>query len=205
MINKMYRISRDDIYVGQVVKGEGLVRNHLDHDYLGIKAGELGVIQPRALRSILFSPSRENFAVDLLYDSPLYPVLNMTNDEVCMAYYKDSILVDRAVNLGEILAYYKFEQNLVFEEVQQIRRAFFGGGFAQLYEKDFDITGKEYGRHTASRADYKYLLSQDDYLAVRDLSDAPLPEVFLNPSLKADAFKPERKVEGKIKTLKKLR
>ena len=80
---------------------------------------------------MLFVPNEENLANDLLYRSPNYPILNITEDNICLNFEKGNIVVKESYNLSELLKYYWFDQYLTFEDIILIRKTFFTGNFAK--------------------------------------------------------------------------
>ncbi len=79
MENKKYVVCRDDIYVGEVVRTDSISycynKNNYDYMTLGITGSY------KSYRSMLFVPNELNLANDLLYRSPNYPVLKVTEDQ----------------------------------------------------------------------------------------------------------------------------
>jgi len=51
----------------------------------------------------LFVPNEEKESNDLLYRSPSYPILNITDDDTCLNLGEKSIVIKDATNLAELL------------------------------------------------------------------------------------------------------
>ena len=96
---KDYRVTRNSIYVGSVVK----LKN-------GSKlTDDLSIVNCEKYRTILFSKNEDNNAVDLLYKSPLYPIFGY-NDNID----QDNLFVTGACSLEEILEFYGFNYLLYY-------------------------------------------------------------------------------------------
>lgn len=131
MENKRYVVSRDDIYVGEVVRTNCIYRYLGDSDFSKTKPGKLDTGSWRSFRSMLFVPNENKLANDLLYRSPNYPILNVTDDETCLNLGDNSIVIKDACNLAELLKYFGYRENLTYEDIMKIRKTFFTGRFAK--------------------------------------------------------------------------
>ena len=96
MDNRNYVVDRDQIYVGEVVRTDRIYRYEGDTDFFNTKPGQLDTGSWRSSRSILFVPTVEKFTNDLLYKSPNYPALNITDDNIEEVIYR-SLLIKKAV------------------------------------------------------------------------------------------------------------
>ncbi len=79
---------------------------------------------------MLFVPNKEKLSTDLLYQSPNYPILNITDDETCLGRGENSIVIHNACNLAALLEYFGYDKDLTFEDIMRIRKTFFTGRFA---------------------------------------------------------------------------
>lgn len=131
MENKRYVVSRDDIYVGEVVRTDSIYRYEGDSEFFRTKPGQLDTCLWRSYRSMLFVPNEDKLANDLLYRSPNYPILNVTDDETCLNLGDNSIVIKDACNLAELLKYFGYRENLTYEDIMKIRKTFFTGRFAK--------------------------------------------------------------------------
>ena len=130
MENKKYKVNRDNIYVGEVVRTDRIYRYEGDTDFFRTKPGQLDTGSWFSYRSMLFIPNEEKLSNDLLYQSPSYPILNVTDDETCFSLGEKSIVIKDACNLAALLEYFGYNKDLTFEDIMRIRKTFFTGRFA---------------------------------------------------------------------------
>lgn len=132
MENRKYTVCRDNIYVGEVIttnqieRYEGPEDNHFKH-----KPGLLAPSGYRTCRSMLFVPNEDNFSDDLLYQTPNYHVLNITDDQTCLNLGENSIVIQHACNLSALLEYFNYKKDLTYQDIMKIRNTFFTGRFAK--------------------------------------------------------------------------
>lgn len=131
MKDRKYVVSRDDVYVGEVVRAFNIYRDLGEVDIFEAKSGKLDTGSWFSYRSMLFVPDENNFSNDLLYKTPNYPILNVTDDNVCLGLGKNSIVIRDACNLAELLEYFDYGKDLTFEDIMKIRKTFFTGKFAK--------------------------------------------------------------------------
>lgn len=131
MENRKYKVCRDNIYVGEVVRTDHIYRYEGDSDFFGTKPGQLLTDSWFSYRSMLFVPNEKKLSDDLLYRSPSYPILNVTDDESCLGLGEKSIVIKDACNLALLLEYFGYSEYLTFEDIMKIRKTFFTGKFAQ--------------------------------------------------------------------------
>lgn len=75
-------------------------------------------------RVILFVLDENKCANDLLYDSPHYPVFNISSDDLC---WKATISIKNYVySIGKILEYYGYNEILKYKDICKIKEQFFG-------------------------------------------------------------------------------
>lgn len=130
MENRKYKICRDNIFAGEVIRTDEIYRYDGDTNFFKIKPGKLYPESWISYRSILFVPNEEKLAIDLLYQSPYYPILNVTDDEICLNLKKNSIVIKDACNLAELLEYFGYNKDLTLEDILKIRKTFFSVKFA---------------------------------------------------------------------------
>ena len=130
MENRKYKVSRNNIYVGEVVRTDRIYRYEGDNDLFRTKPGQLDTESWFSYRSMLFVPNEEKLSNDLLYRSPSYPILNVTDDETCLGLGEKSIVIKGACNLAALLEYFGYNKDLTFEDIMRIRKTFFTGRFA---------------------------------------------------------------------------
>lgn len=130
MENRKYKANRNNIYVGEVVRTDRIYRYEGDSDFFLTKPNQLYAGSYFSYRSMLFVPNEERLSNDLLYRSPNYPILNVTDDETCLALGEKSIVINDACNLAALLEYFGYNKDLTFEDIMRIRKTFFTGRFA---------------------------------------------------------------------------
>lgn len=229
MRNYNYRIRRENIYVGKVVRTiDSIYRNKGDMVFR-IKPGQLLTSCWRPYRSMLFVPNEEKLSNDLLYQSPSYPILNITDDETCLKLEEKSIVIKDACNLEALLEYFGYNEDLTYEDIIRIRKIFFTGryakdncelfGFKEIKPEDYTYY-KESIKVTDPR-ELKRLIEQErrsqqeGHRSFHGISESVLPSEYFdaldtlgdNTLLEAiqlhekmDAFAPHKE-EGMIKKL----
>lgn len=130
MESRKYTVCRDDIYVGSVVRTDRVYRYEGEEPFFNTQPGELDTGAYREYRTMLFVPDQNRFANDLLYNSPNYTALNVTDDAIALATPAESIIVKDSYNLAQLLQYFGYPENLTYEQVMEIRKRFFTGHFA---------------------------------------------------------------------------
>lgn len=131
MENRNYKVNRDNIYVGEVVRTDSIYRYNGDTDFFRTKPVMLDTGSWFSYRSMLFVPNEELLSNDLLYQSPNYPILNVTDDNICLSLGEKSIVIKDACNLAALLEYFGYNRELTFEDILKIRNTFFTGRFAK--------------------------------------------------------------------------
>ena len=129
MENKNYIVSRDNIYGGKIISTDSIYRFEGESPFH--EQGHLYVSIWRDYRSTLFVLNENNLSNDLLYNSPNYPILNVTDDETCLSLTGRNIVIDDAISLAPILEYFGYKKDLTYEDVIAIRKKFFKGRFAK--------------------------------------------------------------------------
>lgn len=228
MKNKKYIVSRDDIYVGKVVKTTSAIyRNEDDMDFFRTKPGQLCTIGYKSYRSMLFVPNENGMSNDLLYRSPGYPILNVTADEICLNIGINRILIQDACNLASLLEYFGYKKDLTYEDIINIRKTFFTGtfvkdncelfGYREFMPEDwkFYSNGKEVTdlEEIEERRRQCRLRQQAGYRIFYGVSESPLPREYFDVldymgdntlikyrNEKINAFEPDRQ-EGPVKKL----
>lgn len=106
MENRKYVVRRYDIYVGEVVEIGNIYRYEGKSDFFGTKPGQLNTGSWSSLRSMLFVLNEGKLSNDLLYKTKNYPILNVTDDEICLNLKEDNIAIKDACNLALLLEYF---------------------------------------------------------------------------------------------------
>ncbi len=155
-------------------------------------------------RSMLFTIDENNHANDLLYDSPHYPIFNISSNEDCLS---SSIgICDYAFELYEVLKCLGYSEEIGYKEVLEIREKLFSCDYVlnnckefgvietdpiQTSYETFDSSGKrrefnnEIGGFSLPRCHFEGIVSCKDYYTSKGVIDAFIP----------------CKEEGKIKSL----
>ena len=68
-------------------------------------------------RNILFTPTKDKYAYDLLYNTTNYPILNGTDSNYILANCNGSILVRDYYNLDELLEYFCYDDKLNISDI----------------------------------------------------------------------------------------
>lgn len=229
MENKNYKVCRDNIYVGEVVRANEIYRYEGDTDLFHTKPDRLEINSWFSYRSMLFVPNEQKLSNDLLYRSPSYPILNITDDNTCLSLGKGSIVIKDACNLAVLLEYFGYSKELTFEDIVRIRKAFFTGRFAkdncELFGwKEFmaeDVKFYAYGKEVTDPKELEKLRKkfraeqQAGHRSFSGISESVLPREYFRVlddrgdntlmdaiqwHKKMNAFTPS-KVEGPVKKL----
>lgn len=218
MKTRNYTVNRDEIYVGLVsltqkdkiiIYNDGLydtsfstheeIQRMFDNrKFLLGKRNQLCYDGPTEfLRSMLFVLDNENCASDLLYNSPHYPIFNISNNDICI---NSSISIkNHCYQIGKVLKYFGYKDELVYEDIVRIKDFFFG---------DFILDNCElFGRYetTPNGTSYETYDSFGNHRTFnKNKKDSIFPECYF------EAFWETRKkfipneLEGPIKILKRL-
>lgn len=139
MKSREYLVSRDDIYVGEVIRTDSISRNIGNGNFSETKKRKLEPSIWQSYRSMLFVPNEKNLSNDLLYATPSYPILNVTDDNFCLCLEGKNIVVNDAYNLAEFLEYFGYQKDLTYEDIMRIRNDFFTGRFGMDHSKLFGM------------------------------------------------------------------
>lgn len=232
MENRKYVISRDDVYVGSVVLAHNIYRRDADV-FLGTKAGKLDTSCWMPYRSMLFVPNEDQLSNDLLYNSPSYPILNVTADDICLNLGKDSVVVKGVCSLGPLLEYFGYNKELTYADIMRARETFFTGRFAKdncelfgwkeakpedwtYYEEGIQVTDPRRLKRIIAREERarkrghrsfmgvsESILPKEYWDVLDDLGDNSLWDILGGWETKFDAFVPHKN-EGPVKKLTKF-
>lgn len=231
MENRNYRVKRNDVCVGEVIKTSDIYRYTGESELYDLKQNNLYVHSWISCRSMLFVIDAERRATDLLYQSPTYPILNVTDDDVCLSLGDGAIVIQDAHNLEMLLAYFGYGENLSYKDILRIRRKFFTGHFAmdncELFgwdeTKPKDLEFYSEGQKISDPKKLLELRNQfeaerqaghrlfgkattgilpDDYWVIDDLGDKTLLDA-IHWHEKMNAFAPHKE-EGMVRKLKRF-
>lgn len=244
MKNYNYKVSRDDVYVGNVcginpekieVYPDGLydyamldyglvteeeIRKDLEGRNFLFRRNVEQLYYPSFesfRRTMLFVLDENNCANDLLYDSPHYPIFNISSNKDCL---NSSIcILEYTYQLSKVLQYFEYPEQLGYEDIVKIRKSLFNCNFVLdncelfgRYETDPHETSYEIhdsnGNHRTfnlikedSVLSFKYfdcLVFNRDCFHIEHID--PITGKFTGHVI--DSFLP-KKQEGKIRSLRK--
>lgn len=130
MENRKYVIKRNAIHVGEVIRSDRIYRYEGKKESITCHPGQLAASSYYSYRSMLFVPDENGLSNDLLYRTPAYPILNITDDETCLNL-GNGIVIKGAYCLAPLLEYFGYKEELYYEDVKRIRKTFFNGSFAK--------------------------------------------------------------------------
>lgn len=114
--NENYVVSRNNVYTGILVQGYKIKRSN--EDFFERRTGEYFLESFNPYRSIIFNLNEDRMALDLLYDTPLVPVLNYCD---VTKVFPNKFIVDYAVNVGLLLERLGFEENLKYDDILKFK------------------------------------------------------------------------------------
>lgn len=131
-----YKVERDNIHIGRVIKARYVER--VDEDEARILNVPKGSLVPGSFKeirpSVLFVPDENKRMNDLLYDSPAYKILNISSDNSIITS-PNEIIVGYPHNISSLLAYLGYGEELTYGDILKIRKVIFGTEFyAQFCE-----------------------------------------------------------------------
>ena len=186
MENKNYRINRDEVYFGEVIN-TGRIYRDISGD-IENETGKLCAGSYYSYRNILFVPDENNHANDLLYNSPKYPVLNLTHDSEIIYLDGKNTLVQDAVNLAAVLQTFGFKQELTYKDVQLIRHTLLNSQYLKKHCELFGFEEDEWGFHSS----FMEHPLKDYFTVLRNRCDKTLGEAMYH-DIKMKPFKPSKK------------
>ena len=215
MEKKNYIVKRKDIYLGEVVKATSIYKRIVSGNE---PSGSLDIKSAVIYRNMLFTPTDNKFASDLLYNTADYPILNGTSNDYVLNLKNGSILIKDYYNLEELLEYFCYGEELNINDIVKFYNTFFTGLFSkrnpELFGKEL-ITAEEikYYKNDRQITEEKELkMCQNEYKILQKLGkglyrrkeESVLSRYYWD-ILQNDksSFKPKRE-EGKIKKLTKF-
>ena len=135
-------IKRDEICVGEVIKPEKVEQypeNHFGPHFDGRATnkslgGQLYVPKYEFLRNMLYIQHEDDKPLDLLYESPKYPILNVSDKRLCLDC---PIIVGDYWNLGMLLKAFGYPEDLNFEDIEDIPEHLFNLEFMKKECREF--------------------------------------------------------------------
>lgn len=221
MESRNYRIVRDNVYVGRVIKLKRGVEPYREWKSKSeVHPSGLIANEFKIFRSMLFVPTEDGFAQDLLYKSPEYPVLNIASRAACLNPPKN-IIVSDCCRLAKLLRFLGYDEEMTFEDLVELRNSIFTGhwasgncrlfGLKEIWEEESYANtpnGKNRKVRTFMPTNEPHILPKDYFWALNALDsfgDTTLKEILLDRffgiNSKIDAFNPSIIEEGYIKRL----
>lgn len=225
MENRYYKVNRNDVYVGRIIKFDPLENPFYEYKTPSeVCPTGTKVHYCKIYRSMLFAPTRDGYAEDLLYTSPLYPAVNIASDYDCKKAYKN-VIVTECCHLAKLLEYLGYQEVLSFEDLMRLRNTVFKKNWIrenmQLFgmqeckplEDNFDTEeafrkalesfqlDQKLGLYSYSPIDgVKPDLPNEYFYIIDDLRDAHIQEIliarFFGINLKANSFKSSKDEVG---------
>lgn len=112
-----YRAKRDNIYVGELIHVDKLA------NFEGAESSYIYPTSKCSYRSILFTPTKDNLASDLLYDTKDCPILGITSDEKCLSI-GSGLFVFNPVNISPLLRHFVFHNKVRLDDAKDIKSMF---------------------------------------------------------------------------------
>jgi len=226
MKDRNYKVCRDEVFVGQLINTDKIYHSSKRYRFYDDKSNELCTGVYSIYRSVLFTLNEEKMANDLLYQSPNYPILNLTDDNVCLNLEGEKVIVKDYINLSQLLKYYKYNEELTYEDILKIRKKFFNSDFVkdncelfglkettsrelvvltdfrELKELNGIITRRQQIGKRTFVSGFDSELSGEYWNILNSTSDSSIYESLIGYDKRINAFAPH-KSEGKIKKLVK--
>lgn len=178
-------IKRDEIYAGKLINLKeiaGTIReakNDINTTILPENNGQTPLYATYIYdyRSVMFIKDEKDYALDLLYNSKSYPILNITDNNICMT---SDILIADSVFLGQILEKLGYGELMSLEEIGEVRKKLFSKDFIEKncemfgYEK---LSSKE-ARKPRETYELRVSVGQNSYRCNPLIEDA-LPGIYM--------------------------
>lgn len=172
--------------------------DQLDYGFAGLR--------PKSFtRTMLFVLDENNHANDLLYNSPHYPIFNISPNKDCL---NSSIcILHDTYQIGKVLKYFGYSDKLIYDDILKIRKELFNCDFVldncelfgryetDPHESSYEVYDSKDNHRTFNEIKEDSVLSSryfDCFVSNRDQTD-------INGNV-IDMFAPNSK-EGKIKNL----
>lgn len=198
-----YKISRENVYVGRIVKPLSFYLHNRKCN--GYEVGDIEVGAWRTYRNSFFTINDELMADDLLYDSPNYPILNISNPD---SYLNADPIIIKAYNIERLLEFFGFDSFLNHEDIVNICRSYFNGYFPKDnallfgYRELFIDDGKRDNPRTFINVE-EGMLPNELWDVLNQMCDNSIDDYYNGFSTKLNAFSPHA-LEKNVKSLVKM-
>lgn len=227
MKTTIYPVKAKNIYAGKLLK----LKTIKEQLVIGTDGSENTIVlkEFNACRTMLFKRDENNMAIDLLYDSPNYPI---TTDLNFACVGEKEFIVEKVLNIGQILEYFGYPQELNSDQIASLIKFFdmkflrdnchvFGYRVRTMDEvTNFFVDELSTGKITLKKIKRMYERYKDtsggpycyDFDIESDLpreyfdklmllSGNPIGKDIYGDSFKMDIFRPELLQEGRVKKL----
>ena len=195
MNNCNYSVSIDNIYVGKVFKIYGSYnKSDVERD---INKRSYHSFQ----RHILVSVNEDGLANDLLYNSPEYPIMNITPDDLLVNKTGIDTIIAEPYKISDLLKYLDYNDELTYQDILNIRKNIINKKFLDSNYQLFGLKKKDKGYKVVPNGRFPL----DCYYAILEACDSSSINMvgnFVFFGLKEDRFKPSKE-EGPVKKLTK--
>ena len=203
VIGDVMNYNIDNIYVGELVNTNRIYRWYHESKNKSeiISDSPWEVDKYIKLRNILFSLTKDNLSNDLLYDSPNYPILNISSYNTLSKLNNNLTIIKDATKLKILLEYFGYKNNLDESDIIKIKNTFFKPtfildlsllfGYIEVEDNNFDI--KDIYTNRLFKNINKSILPKEYFLSLINLKD------YKSNNIKYDTFKPKEHIKKLIK------
>ncbi len=161
-------------------------------------AYSLSFLESESHRIIVFALDEQQYANDLLYQSPKYPVMNLTNDEECLK--AEIVITNYAFCIDKLLEYFHFPKILTYKEVEKIPMIF-QSNYILDHSQDFGVY--ETSPQTSGRELFDQFGNHRTFNDYRD--DGKLPSCYFDIFFALTDFKKKRFIPFQKENVLKLK
>lgn len=192
MKNRNYKVNRNQVYVGEVIEPHFSEISNTSSR----RKSKINVHLYYPCRSMLFVPTEQNLANDLLYQSPNYSIVHYMDNRFFVCTMPDpnhkKIVIQGAYQLEPLLKYFGYQETLTYQDIVKIRKTFFTGRFGMDHCKLFGMEefipddfkfykhGKEVTDPDQLHERYKQGLCLDSHRTFGHLPDSVLPRELMD-------------------------
>lgn len=206
MKSSNYIVEAKNVYVGEVVKTSNIFKNQ--------KTSDVMLLEETSYRSMIFTINEDKMSEDLLYDSPNYPIINVTNEDKYVEY-EDIIVVKTAYELTPLLKYDNYKNYLTADDILNIRKTYFDGEYYYKYRNLFGYELENNNDSDEMSIEYELMrkrnlnnfiklnegvLPSKYFYILKKFGNNTLLEVIDGYARDIDSFKPSKE-EGNIRKL----
>ena len=195
MNNCNYSVDINNIYIGKVFKIYGSYnKSDVERD---INKRSYHSFQ----RHMLFCVNEDGLANDLLYNSPEYPIMNITPDDLLVNKTGIDTIIAEPYKISDLLKYLDYNDELTYQDILNIRKNIINKKFLDSNYQLFGLKKKDKGYKVVPNGRFPL----DCYYAILEACDSSSINMvgnFVLFGFKEDRFKPSKE-EGPVKKLTK--